>query len=246
MKERVAAAGLRVPRSQRALTSWWASLPPPKDASPDTELLWFKSGGVVIGIAHAQPDGRQLDGVRIFRRDENGHLLSRTVAARARYADRRWTLIDSVTTDFARHEIGPPLAALDWETALRPSDVQRLVAAEPYVSGGLAAAVLTGTSSGIKTPAFYLTRVQKTLADPTMALVMLLLATPVAVALTRVASATPTLLALGSGLLFLLAHGLAAALGEAGLITPLLAAWVAPASFGLLGFTYLLRLDRHQ
>ena len=235
-----------VPRSQRALTAWWASLPPPKDESADTELLWFKSGGVVIGVAHAQPDGRQLDGVRIFRRDAKGHLLSRTIAASAHYAERQWMLSDAVITDFSLHSVSTPVATLPWNTSLRPSDVQRLVAAEPYVSGGLAAAVLTGASSGVKTPAFYLTRVQKVWADPIIALVMLLLATPVAVALTRVSKAGPTLIALGSGLLFLLSHGLSAALGEAGLITPLIAAWAAPALFGMLGLTFLFRLDRHQ
>lgn len=239
-------AEVLVPKSQRALTAWWASLPPPKDETADTELLWFKSSGVVIGVAQARPDGRQLDGVRIFKRDAEGHLVSRTVAASARYADRQWTLSDAVVTDFSQHHIAPAVATLAWDTSLRPSDVQRLVAAEPYVSGGLAAAVLIGASSGVKTPAFYLTRVQKTWADPVIALVMLLLATPVAVALTRVSKAGPTLIALGSGLLFLLSHGLSAALGEAGLLAPLIAAWAAPALFGLLGLTFLIRLDRHQ
>lgn len=235
-----------VPSTQRALTNWWAALPPPKDDAPDTELLWFKSSGVVIGVARVHPDGRVLEGVRIFRRDDNGHLLTRTLAATARYADRRWTLTDAAITDFATAKTAAPIAQLAWETALRPSDVQRLSAAEPYVSGGLAAAVLTGENTGGKTPAFYRTRVQKALADPVMALVMLLLATPVAVALTRGAKGAPMLVALGTGLLFLLTHGLCSALGEAGLIEPLAAAWISPVAFGLLGLVFLLRLDRHQ
>ncbi len=235
-----------VPKSQRALTSWWAALPPPKDDTLDTDLLWFKSGGVVIGVARAHPDGRLLESVRIFRRDEKGHLLTRTTAAKAIYTDRQWTLTDAAITDFAAAQTAPVVPQLAWDTALRPSDVQRISAAEPYVSGGLAAAVLSGDSSGIKTPAFYRTRVQKAFADPAMAFVMLLLATPVAVALTRGAKGTPMLVSLTCGLLFLLVHGLCSALGEAGLITPFAAAWIAPVSFGLLGFDFLLRLDRHQ
>ncbi len=235
-----------VPSTQRALTAWWAALPSPKDEPPDTELFWFKSGGAVIGVVHAHPDGRLLEGVRIFRRDEAGHLLSRTIAGTAIYTDRKWTLTDAVITDFAATTTAPAVPKLAWDTTLRPSDVQRISAAEPYVSGGLAAAVLTGANPGIKTPAFYLTRVQKALADPLMALVMLLLATPVAVALTRVARGGPTLIALGSGLLFLLVDGLCSALGEAGLLSPMTAAWSAPAGFGLLGLSFLLRLDRHQ
>jgi len=239
-------AELVVPRSQRALTAWWAGLPPAKDADPDTELLWFKSGGAVIGITHALPDGRQLEGVRIFRRDAKGHLQSQLKASRAIYADRRWTLHDVVETDFTLQKTSAAQASLAWDTPLKPNDVLRLLAAEPYVSGGLAASVLTGANPGIKTPAFYRTRVQKTLADPFTALVMLLLATPVAVALTRGARGAPALISLGSGLLFLLVHGLCAALGEAGLLTPFTAAWIAPSGFALLGALFLIRLDRHQ
>lgn len=235
-----------VPRSQRALTAWWAALPAAKEPVPDTDLFWFKSGGAVIGVVHAEPNGRLLQGVRIFRRDVKGHLLSRTIATSASYSQRRWTLSDAVTTEFDSNTIGPVLPSLGWDTALKPSDVQRLAAAEPYVSGGLAAAVLTGTSTGIKTLAFYRTRVQKSLADPVIALVMLLLATPVAVALTRGAKGSPVLIALGTGLLFLLVHGLCSALGEAGLIAPVTAAWVAPISFGLLGLLFLLHLDQQQ
>ena len=235
-----------VPKTQRALTAWWAALPPAKDSDEEAELLWFKSDGVVIGILSAHPDGRALEGVRIFRRDAQGHLLSRTVAARATYTDRRWTLHEARTTEFATASTGPVVPEQAWQTALRPSDVQRLVAAEPYVSGGLAAAVLAGANTGGKTAAFYRTRVQKTWADPAMALVMLLLATPVAVALTRGAKGSPMLLSLGSGLLFLLVHGLCSALGEAGLMAPLAAAWAAPLGFGLLGIAFLLRLDQPQ
>lgn len=239
-------AELVVPKSQRALTAWWAALPPSKDSDPEANLLWFKSSGSVIGVARAEPSGRHLSGVHIFRRDAKGHLLSRSVAQSAEYADRHWMLNAVVTTDFARNSISAPVAQLEWQTSLRPSDVQRLAAAEPYVSGGLAAAVLTGESAGIKTAAYYRTRVQKSWADPVMALVMLLLATPVAVALTRGAKGAPALLALSTGLLFLLSHGLSAALGEAGLLTPLTAAWFAPLAFGLLGLVFLFRLDRHQ
>lgn len=235
-----------VPRSQRALTAWWAALPPAKDADPDTELLWFKSGGAVIGVTHALPDGRQLEGVRIFRRHEDGHLLSRLTASRAMYDQGRWTLHEVVVTDFRHQHVAAMQQTMAWDTPLKPNDVLRLLAAEPYVSGGLAASVLIGANPGIKTPAFYRTRVQKTLADPFTALVMLLLATPVAVALTRGARGAPALVSLGTGLLFLLVHGLCAALGEAGLLTPFTAAWIAPAGFALLGTLFLIRLDRHQ
>lgn len=235
-----------VPRSQKALTAWWAALPPAADADPDTELLWFRTGGAVVGVVHVLPDGRRLDGVRIYRRDASGHMSSRLVATTAHYGERHWTLEHVVETDFASGRTLPLVAQMDWDTPLKPADLARLSAAEPYVSGGLAAAVLSGIQSGVKTPAFYRTRIQRAFVDPFSALIMLLLATPVAVALTRGAQrGSPMLTALVSGLLFLLLNGLVSALGEASLVRPEVAAWSAPAAFSLLGLVFLFRLDRH-
>ena len=61
-----ALAELIVPKAQKSLTAWWASLPPSPDKDPDTELLWFRTGGAVVGVATVMPDGRRLDEVRIF------------------------------------------------------------------------------------------------------------------------------------------------------------------------------------
>lgn len=241
-----ALAEIIVPRAQKALTAWWASLPPSADKDPDTELLWFRTGGAVVGVAAVLPDGRRLDEVRIYRRDERGNLVDRTVAARAEYADGQWTLFDAVTTDLraGRRDLSQPVQP--WATRLKPADLMRLSAAEPYVSGGLASQVLAGNQSGTKTDSFYRTRIARAWSDPLAALVMLLLASPVAIALTRGgAGGVQVLGALATGLVFLLVNGLLSALGEAGTMAPRLAAWMAPALFAGIGLLLMVRLDRH-
>lgn len=243
----LALAEIIVPRSQKALTAWWAALPPSPDADPETDLLWFRTEGAVVGVAHLLPDGSRLDGVRIYRRDDVGHMTSRTVATVARFdpSSRRWLLDGVSETDYANGITRAASGPVEWDTPLKPADMARLSASEPYVSASLAAAVLRGDQSGVKTPAFYRTRIQRSFADPFSALVMLLLATPVAVALTRGAQrGSPVLLTLVSGLLFLLLNGLATALGQASLIAPEVGAWTAPVGFTLLGMIFLFRLDR--
>ncbi|GAC1622133.1 MAG: LPS export ABC transporter permease LptG [Nevskia sp.] len=243
----LALAEVIVPRTQKALTAWWASLPPSPEADEaDADLLWFRTEGAVVGVVHVLPDGSRLDGVRIYRRDAAGHLTTRLVATTARYENRRWTLDNVVETDFAAGRTSAAQPGMDWDTPLKPADLARLSASEPYVSAGLAAAVLSGAQSGIKTPAFYRTRIQRSFADPFSAMIMLLLATPVAVALTRGAQrGSPLLVTLVSGLLFLLLNGLMSALGEASLLAPEVAAWTTPAAFALIGAAFLFRLDRH-
>ncbi len=235
-----------VPKSQKALTAWWASLPPSPDKDVDTELLWFRTAGAVVGVAQVLPDGHRLDDVRIYRRDDDGLLTSRVVAARAEYANGAWTLVDAVSTDLRAGSTAAVAAAMPWDTRLKPADLMRLSASEPYVSSGLAAAVLAGNQSGIKTESFYRTRIARALTDPLAALIMLLIATPVAIALTRGgAGGVQVLGALVCGLLFLLLNGMMAALGEAGTISPRLAAWSTPLAFSLLGLFFVQRLDRH-
>ncbi len=241
-----ALAEIIVPKAQKALTAWWASLPPSADKDPDTELLWFRTGGAVVGVATVLPDGKRLDQVRIYRRDELGNLVDRTVAARAEYAAGQWTLFDAVTTDLraGQRDLSQPVQP--WATPLKPADLMRLSASEPYVSGVLASQVLAGSQAGTKTDSFYRTRIARAYSDPLAALVMLLLATPVAIALTRGgAGGVQVLGALATGLVFLLVNGLLSALGEAGTLAPRLAAWIAPALFAAIGLVFVFRLDRH-
>lgn len=239
-------AELGVPKAQKALTAWWASLPPSPDKDPDTELLWFRSAGAVVGVETVLPDGRRLDRVRIYRRDDAGRLAERTVAARAEYAQGRWQLFDAVTTDLSAGQHGPIQPRIDWQTRLKPADLMRLSASEPYVSGVLAAQVLSQRQSGTRTDSYYRARLSRAFSDPWTALVMLLLATPVALALTRGGEGgAQTLGALAAGLVFLLVNGLLSALGEAGTLPPQPAAWTAPLAFALLGAVFVIRLDRH-
>ena len=60
----------------------------------------------MVGVEQVLPDGKRLDGVRIYRRDDSGRLTTRTVARRAEYRDRSWTLVDAVVTDLWTPENG--------------------------------------------------------------------------------------------------------------------------------------------
>lgn len=239
-------AELAVPASQKALTAWWAQLPPASEEDPDIEPLWLRTDGGLLRVETVYPDGRRMDHLRLYNRDAEGRLTSRVVAASASYADKQWTLSDVVETDFLNHRTLPAEASRVWNTSLSASDLRRLSAHEPYVSGFLAAQILAGERTGAKTLPFYRTRVQQALSDPLVALIMVLLATPVALALVRGDNGGALVLrSLVFGLLFLLLNGLFAALGEANLVGAVLAAWTAPLLFLLLGCFLLHHVDRH-
>ncbi|HEY9233450.1 MAG TPA: LptF/LptG family permease, partial [Phenylobacterium sp.] len=98
---------------------------------------------------------------------------------------------------------------------------------------------------GAERPAsFYAMRLQQALAGPLSAVVMMLLTVPVALGNFRNREgAVLTTSALAAGLVFLVADGLLVALGEGGMLSPILAAWTAPLVFVALAVTVLLRME---
>lgn len=239
-------AELAVPAAQKTLTAWWAQLPPASEEDPDIEPLWLRTDGDLLRVETVYPDGRRMDHLRLYSRDAEGRLTRRVVAASATYSNRQWTLSEVVETDFVNHRTLPVEASRPWNSSMSASDLRRLSAHEPYVSGLLATKILAGERTGAKALPFYRTRVQQALTDPLVALIMVLLAAPVALTLVRGDNGGSLVLrSLVFGLLFLLLNGLFSALGEASLVGPVLAAWSAPLLFLMLGFFLLYRVDRH-
>jgi lipopolysaccharide export system permease protein len=109
-----------------------------------------------------------------------------------------------------------------------------------------AAAALRALEGGgaERSPAYYRMQFQRALAGPIGALVMLLLAAPVALANFRSGRGTAIMATcLATGLLFLVVDGLFTALGQGGTAPAFLAAWAAPAAFAILGATALIYLE---
>ncbi|MEO8114993.1 MAG: LptF/LptG family permease, partial [Phenylobacterium sp.] len=84
------------------------------------------------------------------------------------------------------------------------------------------------------------TRLYRTLAGGVAPLIMLLLALPAALGHTRSNQTWPIIFGLGGGLLYLVVDGLLTALGQAGVLPPILAAWGAPVAFACGAVTVLL------
>jgi lipopolysaccharide export system permease protein len=86
--------------------------------------------------------------------------------------------------------------------------------------------------------------VQRSFSHPLGAVVMLLLATPIALANFRSGRGGLFVAAsVGAGLCFLVVDGMLSAMGESGAVAPFFAAWAAPMIFGVLGVTALLKLE---
>ncbi|MET3666013.1 LptF/LptG family permease [Caulobacter sp. 1776] len=232
------------PRADPALADWWKNTTPVAERKVPAPRT-FRAGADLVMAAGASADGRDINGVTVFRRDAKGILIEKIEATRAHYkGGGAWTLDQPRTTRFAGDLAQTSTATTTtWPTALRPQDVQGLFGDDAVPTAASARRALENGGSD-RPESFYATHLQAAFAGPFVSLVMLLLSAPVALANFRSGQGAVLLTAgLAAGLFFLVANGMLTALGESGSLSPFLAVWAAPAIFGALAVRTFLALE---
>lgn len=227
------------PAAERALALSYAQFaadPPP--GAPDD--LWARTPSALIRARGVSADGATLGDVTLFELTPEGALAARTDAARAIYAGGVWTLEDGARrpVDAAPRE---RFETRVWPGRLAPADLLRLRASPETVTPAEARAALAGLALAVRSPSFYEVRTHRAPAALVKPFLMLLFAAPLGVATRRGGGAAgPALLGLALGVAFLGFDGVAASLGERGVVAPAAAVWTPPLVFALLGFWALL------
>jgi lipopolysaccharide export system permease protein len=228
------------PRAEQALATWWsATAPGPVKTTPAPR--WFRIDGDIVTIASASPDGRTLHGVTVYQRDAQRALTRRMSAMTAVPERGGWRLSEAVVTDVGQARADRiDAGGMDWRTTLRPSDAVRLFADSYEITSGTAYRSLFGKGPVDKSPSQFQTRLYRTLAAGAAPIIMLLLALPAALGHARSNRTLPMIFGLGCGLLYLVADGLLTAMGQTGVLPPLIAAWGAPVAFAAGAVSVLL------
>jgi lipopolysaccharide export system permease protein len=229
------------PASQLRFAAWWEGTAPSRAAEARDEH-WFRISGEIVRAGGAAADGTRLDRVEIFRR-EGGRLSARIAAAQARLADGDWTLHAARVEHFGGGA-GSESDRLTWQTRLQPDDVAAQFASSAP-SSAAAYRSLSEQAPMSRGAAPYETRIQRAFAEPLAALVMLLLALPLAFAGPRTGATWPGLLYAGAGgLLYLVGDGILTVAGQVGYLPAAVGAWTAPVIGVLTGLTVLLYSER--
>ncbi len=237
-----------VPQTETALAAWWNSTTPPPDANDDEAAqvtLWAHTDDGLAAFDQMSGDGRHITGLHVYRRGTDGQFAERLESARADWDGQHWRLSQisrlRLTDDVLLRT--PPDQDL-WQTNLRPDDLLRIGSPQPQLSSPVLIGVLAGARVGARAASYYQTALYRRFTAPLAPLVMLLLALPATRAGGRSGEGNGLLLAsLGAGLLFVLADGLLAALGEGGRVPALAASATAPVIFALVGVTIMHRYD---
>lgn len=192
--------------------------------------------------------GKPLRNVEITTTLADNTLESRLFAKEALWdrRDQSWIFQEPVIERFSRD--GPPT----FETLTQPLSISNW-SETPWqlIKPGLTASELgiPDLNTWLKSNAFdsqfasanpYLTQWHYRLALPFSCLVTVLLATPLGIHFSRRGSGGGVFLAVALSAMMLLVSSISLALGEAGILRPVLAAWLPNISFALIGF-YLFR-----
>jgi len=228
------------PRAEQSLAKWWAeSAPDPGRHTPPPR--WFRIGDDVVRVKSASPNGNVLGSVSIYERDADKALVRRMTAAVATREPDGWRLHDAVVTDLSQSRADMmTVAATDWRTTLRPGDAARLFSTAYQITSGTAFRSLFGKGPVDKSPSQFQTRLYRTVAEGFAPIIMLLLALPTALGHTRSNRTVPVVFGLGCGLLYLVTDGLLTAMGETGVLPPVVAAWGAPVAFAAGAISIML------
>jgi lipopolysaccharide export system permease protein len=231
------------PRADQALDIWWSRSAPKTTTAAKPQGQSFRVGDDVVAVGAADPSGRSLQDVSIYRRDPSGRLVERLHAQSAVYLGGGWRLLNPRFDSLAGPQVESGQAAeMVWRPGPRPQDVRGVFQGDAEVAPGAARSALSGGASA-RPPAFYATTLQRSWAAPFGALVMLLLAAPVLLINFRGGGARTLVSCLGAGMLFLVIDGLFTAMGQSGTIPAVLGAWAAPALFAAAGASALLFLE---
>ncbi|MFO1072147.1 MAG: LptF/LptG family permease [Geminicoccaceae bacterium] len=186
---------------------------------------WLRSGADVVRVSANAVSAGALRDVTVFRRDPAGILTERLDAPKAEVIAGGWRLLDVTQRIIAGRQIAH-LPTLDLPEVVDLEHIQ-LMARPPRELTLLQLGQITAAGGyGLRAIEPYRTWMHQRIAGAFIPMLLMMLAFALVRSFSRTASIAPVFLtAVGTGFTFLIVGGVASALGEVGLLSPLLAAW---------------------
>ena len=214
------------PRATRTLADWEESV---KERKPNDIALWIRDRHDLVSISRIEDSGKTLQGVVIFRRDADGNLIKQVSAENASFEDRAWWLngVEDFNILSAARQGALRIDRQRWFTKLQPDVVDDLATLPDALSTAEIRRLLTLEGITSRPLHVYRTWLHKSFAVPLSSLFMVVLATASVRGLQRHGGvALNAFVGFGGAFLYFVIDGVMTALGEAGSISPALAAWL--------------------
>ena len=216
-----------------------------RSVQPSTELRvpWLRQetaeGASIIGAMHSAERGRLLFEATVFRFEPDGTIRDRLDARRAILTDGAWELHD--VTVYRGGTERSHEARIDVPSGLKLAYIEeQLARPESIPFFELGRKIEAARSFGLSANGF-LMQFHSSIAMPILFVAMTLVAATVSLRFARFGqSATMILGGILAGFLLYILTAMAKAFGSAGLVPPVIAAWVPVALAMFYGVTFLL------
>ena len=204
--------------------------------------IWLRDWHAVIRIGRAEAGGATLGDISIFRIGRRGELMQRIDAAAARYSSEGW-LLETVTLH-RLNEAEEQVAEMPWMTRLSPASILGAARRPELVDTGKIRKILSGVVPGGRGTPFYSVQLWRSYSAFVVPSVMFLFGAMASFGLSRSGGgARYVALGLVGGALFVLTNGVFTSLGEAGAMNAVLAAFLAPGLFFLIGLWSIVVIE---
>lgn len=212
-----------------------------KSSAIETEV-WLRDWQAVVRIGRAEADGATLGDISIFETDAVGRLIQRTDAGTARYEEDGWQ-IRQVTVQRPGEAV-KQVTEMPWRTRLTPAGILGAARRSELVDAGEVRQILSGALPGARGTPFYSVLLWRSYAAFVAPLVMVMFAAMASFGLSRSGGGIGRV---ASGLLlgafFILTDGVLTSLGEAGAMNAMLAAFLAPGLFLVMGLWLIVVIE---
>lgn len=201
----------------------------------DREMIWMHVGDDIIRIPAANIDARSLREFTLFERNPQGRLLAQAEVGEARYVNGRWQLLDLNVRQQDSKTVTYE-AARDWDIELDVASIKHLLVHPRNLPFSQIRRFTNGDGQGTWAPYLYETWLYEKLANCLVPFLMLLLSVVLAQQSQRAGHVEYLLLGgIVLGFSFFIFSGVTLAMGEVGLLPPLLASSAPLLVFATIG-----------
>jgi lipopolysaccharide export system permease protein len=236
-----------VPRVTPALVDWGiGDYSKKKLAVGEGDPIWLRSGNDILRAGKANASASRLDNVIIFRRNATGMLEEQIMASHATLKDHRWMLEDVViyTAEAARP------ARVKWlvySGAMRPAAAGSRSGDPEEMSIGDLGYFIRNAGFGIRPAYVYETWWHRRVSMLLTAWLMIAICLPLAVRFRRSGAGGPIfMIGLAIGFTYSIFEGISMTMGETGMITPWIAAWIPLIAYSAVGAAIAFRAETVQ
>ncbi|HUS56218.1 MAG TPA: LptF/LptG family permease [Thermohalobaculum sp.] len=204
--------------------------------------VWLRDSRSVIRVGRTAADGATLVAVSIFETSAGGALTQRTDAKVARYTNDGW-ILEEATVQLP-NEIVKLVAVMSWATQLTPSGILSAARRPELVDAGELRQILSGALPAGRGTPFYSVQLWRSYSAIVVPSVMFLFGAMASFGLSRSGGGIGRVaLGLFGGAFFVLVDGVFTSLGEVGAMNAILAAFLAPGLFFVIGLWSIVVIE---